>query len=410
MKKALVATSTFPRWAGDSTPGFVYELSRRLASKFSISVLAPHCPGAKKKEETCGMRIYRFQYFFPSSLQRLCYNGGIMPNLQKSILAKIQVPFFVAAEFLSMGNILRKEKAKIVHAHWIIPQGFVAAALKKLLPFKLVTTVHAGDVFPLKSSFLRWFGRFALENSDYCTVNSRFTKNSVLGITQKIKKIEIVPMGVDLKQFCSSKRSRQLRRKLGHNCQIILAVGRLAEKKGFIHLINAMPEVLHKFPCAKLVIAGSGPERPILEQSIKRLNLRTNVILAGEIPNSGLPAYYASSDIFVLPSVVAKSGDTEGLGVVLLEAIASGTPVIGSDVGGIPDIINHGETGLLVSQKSEKSLADAIIRLLSDEKLRKTLSANALRLVRDRYSWDKVSAKFTKIYLQVGGSHGINNP
>src|SRR3989338_5856854 len=134
-----------------------------------------------------------------------------------------------------------------------------------------------------------------------------------------------------------------------------------------------MNEVIKKFPKAKLVIVGDGPEKTNLELLTKKLNLNDNIIFTVKIENKYLPQFYATADLFAGPSIVTKSGDTEGLGVVFLEALASGTCVVGNNIGGIPDIIENNKTGILVRQKDSKQLANAIIKLLSNPKLRKNL-------------------------------------
>ena len=111
-----------------------------------------------------------------------------------------------------------------------------------------------------------------------------------------------------------------------------------------------------------------------------------------------MPNYYATADIFILPSIITESGDTEGLGVVLLEAIASGTVVIGSNVGGIPDIIKDRKTGLLVDEKEPNQISEAIIKLLSNESLKTKLINNARNHVKQNYSWKIIKEKFEKVY------------
>lgn len=397
MKNVLVTASTFPRWDKDTIPGFVDILSRKLSKDNNIIVLAPHYPGAKTHETFEKMEIYRFKYFFPENLQRLCYDGGILPNLKRSFLAKIQVPFFLLSQMFSMIWLVHKRNIDLVHAHWVIPQGFIAAILKKIYKIPLIITVHAGDIFPLKNKILRFFAGWAINSSDYCTVNSKATKNEILKLKNK-QNISIIPMGVDLNLFSPDKKSGLLRKNLKISGPMLLSIGRLAEKKGFRYLIKAIPDVIKKFPKVKLVIIGDGPEKNKLSSIVRDLNLDDNVLFLGELRNKLLPSYYASSDVFILPSIIAQSGDTEGLGVVLLEAIASGTAVIGSNVGGIPDIIKDNITGLLVKQKDPKQIADAILRLLSDKNLRTNLSKNAQEHIRDNYSWDIVLRKFQEIY------------
>lgn len=397
-KHVLVTATGFPRWKGDSDSIYIYDLSRRLARRgFKVSVLAPHHPGAKKFEKVDGMAVYRFPYFF-EKYQKLCYEGGILGNLKKSWLARLQVPFFVLFDYLATARIVKKEKVDIIHAHWVVPQGFIAYIIRKLYRIPYIVTAHAGDIFPLKSGPVKWFARKAIENASRCTANSGFTAQALIRISRR-KGIDVIPMGVDLGDFSPKKKSAELRKKMGGS-PLILFVGRLAEKKGVTYLLQAMPDVIRRFPMARLAIIGYGPLKKALESQAKSLGLGTGVVFLGEKPNKELPAYYASADLVVAPSIITRSGDTEGLGVVLLEALASGTPVIGSDVGGIPDIIEDGKTGLLVAQKQPGQLANAMIKMLSDKKLRIGTVRNSAALLQKNFSWEVIAGRFAKLLKQ----------
>ena len=396
--KILVLTTTFPRWKDDTTPAFVYELSKRLGEKgFEIVVLAPHHNGAKEFEFMDRMKVYRFPYFYPKKYQELCYEGGILPNLKRSNLAKLQFPLLFLSELFYAIKIIKKEKIDIIHSHWIIPSGLVGSILKRTYRKPHITTAHAGDVFTIRNSkILSKIGSFVFKNSDKITANSNYTKNAITSIEDKIKDIvEIIPMGVDTSLF-HPKHATGLRDDFEAE-YLILSVGRLVEKKGVKYLIMAMKDVIKEFPNAKLIICGAGPEEENLENLTKKLNLKENVIFVGYIKNSDLPKYYTSSDIFILPSIKVKGGDTEGLGVVLLEAMACGTPVIGSNTGGITDIIKHGESGFLVKPKDPEDIAEKIIVLLSNKELQQKFSEEGLKIVRERFSWNVIVKKFVKI-------------
>ena len=399
LKKVLVLATTFPRWQNDTTPAFVYELSKRLQENgLEIVVLAPHYPGVKKFEIMDEMKIYRFPYFWPAKYQKLAYDGGILPNIKRSHLAKIQVPLLILSELYYTFKLIRKEKIGVIHSHWIIPSGLIGGIARKIFKISHITTAHAGDVFTIrKSKILGIIGSFVLKNSDEITANSKYTKNVITAIEYELKcNVEIIPMGVDTSRFNSDKASD-----LWNVFQaeyLILSVGRLVDKKGIKYLIIAMEDIIKIFPNAKLIIGGSGPEKEKLESISASLGLKDNVIFVGFIENSDLPKYYASSDIFVLPSIETKGGDTEGLGVVLLEAMACGTPVIGSNIGGITDIIKDGETGFLAQPENPKDIADKTIELLSDERMRDRVSGNGLIAVQKKFSWDVVTKQFVKIY------------
>lgn len=399
IKKILVIGTTFPRWKDDSEPSFVYDLSELLAKKgFDTIALTPHHKGAAKQEIMGMVKVMRFPYFF-ARFEKLCYDGGMIPNMKRYWYARFLMPLLIVSEFLHALRIVKKERIGAIHAHWIVPQGFVAAIIKKFTGVPYIVTAHAGDVFPLKSRLLRWFGKVALKNASYCTVNSNATKQAVVEVANV--PVDIIPMGVDLAAFSPAKKSGAIRKRYGIHGPFIFTVGRMAEKKGFKYLIEAMPKILEKLPEAKLVLIGDGPERRGLEKLTNELNLGSSVVFAGKVTHKELENWYATADVFVLPSIVTSDGDTEGLGVVFLEAIASGTPVVGSNVGGIPDIIRHNQTGLLVPQKEPAALAGAIVRVLADSKLKVRLTKNAMKFVKERFTWELVAERFAELFRKI---------
>jgi len=366
-----------------------------------VIILAPHCGGSKIFEIIHGMKVYRFRYFFPAKFQYLAYDGGILPNLKERNLAKIQVPLFLISEFISTLRIVRRERIDVIHTHWVLPNGLIGAFCKKIFGIPHITTAHAGDVFTIeKSKFLKIFGSFVLKSADVITANSGFTKNSIVSIEKSVNdNVQIIPMGVDKQRFMKKGSTRA-----PLPPATILTIGRLVEKKGIKFLIMAMEIVVKAYPDAKLIIGGDGPERENLVTLRNSLKLEKNVEFTGFIPREKISSVYASADIFVLPSIEMKSGDTEGLGVVLLEAMASGVPVVGSNTGGIVDIIEDRKTGLLVKPGDTNDLADKLLILLSNEDLRNTLSANATHLIDNKFSWDIVTEKFSRIIWDLSKS------
>lgn len=408
--RILTLASTFPRYRGHFGAPFIYELVKGLKERgFEIIVLTPHHPDAKLKEDLDGLKIYRFPYFYPFKYQTLYRDDfGFVYNFKRSHLAKIQAPLFFLSELFGAIRIIRKEKIDVIHSHWLVPQGLVGAICRKILGIPHVTTVHGEDINTFKKlkilsgkkpKILSRIYSFVLQNSDRINANSNYTKCIVLSIDGRIKnKIEIIPMGVDINRF---KHEDDTNLKEDFDAEyLILSVGRLIDWKGTKYLITAMNEIIKKIPSAKLVIGGIGPEKEKLEKLTQELNLKNNVIFTGYIEGIDLPKYYNSSNIFVLPSI-NLNGHTETLGVVLLEAMVCGTPVIGSNVGGIPDIIKDGYNGFLVPEKSPKDLADKIVQLLSNEKMAEEFSVNGLKTVRERFSWEIVGEKFCDVYEQV---------
>ena len=162
-----------------------------------------------------------------------------------------------------------------------------------------------------------------------------------------------------------------------------------------------MPEILNDFSNAKLIIVGDGNEKENLEKLTKKLKLENNIIFTGKLPNNKLPRYYATADVFIAPSIKDSYGWVEAMGIVFLESLSSGTPIIGSNIGGIPDIIRDNETGLLVEQKNSKEIAIAVKKILKDKNFARKLVKNGQNFIKTNYSWDSVSYRFKKVYSVI---------
>ena len=394
-KKILVIASTFPRWKNDSSPRFVYDLSENLGSKYKIIVLVPHYRDAKKKEIMGKLEVRRFAYFKPESLQKLCYGGGIIPNMKHSFLAKMQMPLLILSEFFASYSIIKKEHINMLHAHWMLPQGLVGVLLKKLCKVPLLVTVHGSDLFPLKNKFFKRLQCFVIGNCDSITVNSEATKKEITHrFPQHSSKIVIIPMGVNVNLF--KKMKVQKPKKYTKN-KILLFVGRLSDQKGLQYLVDSMVDLVRYDKHIKLLVIGEGPYEKILRKRINSKDVENHVEFLGSIPTNKVAEYHNFADIFILPSLSNKTG-TEALGLSLLEAMASGCAVIGTNVGGISFAIKEGYNGLLVRQKDSHALSHAVITLLKNKGKSLNMGKNAAKFARENYSWEKISEDFRKIY------------
>jgi glycosyltransferase involved in cell wall biosynthesis len=368
-KRLLVLASTFPRWQGDTEPPFVFNLSRELTRHFDVTVLAPHAAGSKTFERIDGLVVRRFRYAWPESLQKLAY-GGILPNLKRNKWLWLEVPFFVAAEFLAAWRLIRAEKPDVIHAHWVIPQGIVAGLLS-LTGVPVVVTAHGGDVYGLQGRVQNGIKRWVINRSSRLTAVSKDLKSAMAALAEPdAPSIDVISMGIDTERFHPDNRDPALRERLGISDEMLLFVGRLAEKKGVRYLLEAMPAIRHGHPNVKLVVVGDGPLRQDLEALTRAQGITPNVTFLGAIPQKELPTYYASADVFVGPSIVADGGDTESFGLVFGEAMSSGCPVVASDVGGIRDVVQSGKCGLLVPPADPRAIAGAVNRLLDNTAMR----------------------------------------
>ncbi len=391
-RKVLVLASTFPRWKNDTLPPFIYELSRRLTKEFDVSVLAPHYPKAKTYEVMEGLKVYRFRYFL-ERYEKLACSGGILPLLKKCRLYYFLVPFFLLGEFLALMKLTKKLKPNIIHAHWIIPQGFIAALNKKINKIDYILTTHGGDIFGLQGKILTTIKNFTLKKASRITVVSNAIKKEILTKLNSKLDISVIPMGVDSVLFNPSKRDNSIKENYHINGPFLLFVGRLTEKKGVKYLIEAMPKIIKNFPKTKLIIIGNGELEQKLKELTNRLNLEENIFFIGAIQNKELPKYYATADIFIGPSIISRGGDTEGFGLTFVEAGMSGCWLIGSDIGGISDIIEDGKNGFLTKEKNSEDISNKIIKSI---KLRHKFN-NSRKILVNKFDWKVISEKYRGI-------------
>ncbi len=397
-RKVLVLASTFPRWKNDSTPPFVYELEKRLGEKFEIHVLAPHYDGARKDEVMDGLNIHRFQYWWPAKHQKLGYGGGILPNLKKNPFLIIQMFSLVIFELIHSLIIVKRERINLIHVHWVIPYGLIALIINKLFGIPYIVTSHGSDVYGLKAKIFVWLKKIFYENSQKIIVVSNHLKKEIISHITTSSNIDVISMGVDSQQFNPNKYSDEIKTKYKITGPFLLFVGRLVEVKGIQYLISAMPSIIKKYPKAKLLIIGDGPLRKPLEQMVENLDIKDNVVIPGPIKNSELPSYYATADIFIGPSIITKEGQTEGFGLTFVEAMFSECIPIGTDVGGISDIIEDGQNGILIKDRDSRVIAESIIKVLRNKDLKEKLKRNSRRFTINKFEWNIVASKYDHMY------------
>jgi len=385
----LVLTSTFPRWEGDKEPPFVFELSKRLTDHFNVHVLAPHFPHAKYKENLANLSITRFKYFF-TNFQTLAYNGGILANLKRNMWLYFLIPFFMLGECIALYKLLKEKNIDVIHAHWIIPQGFVAVLVTYFMKQKIpiLCTSHGGDLYGLNQGFLKKLKKWVLNRSNMITVVSHAMREEVLKLGISPEKIQVISMGVDLQNTFVSNPQIQRTKKS------ILFVGRLVEKKGVIYLLQAFAKIIEKYPQTQLNIVGTGTEELYLKQQTKDLNIERNVIFLGAIENSQLPTLYQQTEIVVFPSIVGKDGDREGFGLVLVEALGCECAIIATDLPAMQDILTDKENALIVPQKNVEQLAIKMTELFDNQALRENLGKNGRAFVLQHYDWNIISQRY----------------
>jgi len=398
--KLYITTSTFPRFKNDTIPNFVFKLARDLAQSFDLTVFAPYSKGSKSNENMEGVTVNRYKYL-PFNLGTLTSGGGILPNLKKSKLYFLQVPFFLLGQFWFLIKKINRSDNNVIFAHWIIPQGIIAVLYKKLInnKVKILVTSHGGDIFSFDNYFGNLLKKFVLNNVDAITVVSNAIKNKVMELGYK-KEIFVFPMGIDTTMFSPEKYDSSIKEKYNIDSHFLLFVGRIVEKKGLIYLLKAMPAILSEFPKTKLLVIGDGPEKENLESLSKQLNIQNNVLFLGAIQHNLLPSYFATADIFIGPSIIAKSGDREGFGLVFAEAMSSGTIVIATNLKAVQDIVNK-DTGFIVEQKNPTAISDSVIKLLKNKNKLDKMKLNARNHIVKNYDSKIVKNNYEKVIKRL---------
>ena len=253
-------------------------------------------------------------------------------------------------------------------------------------------TAHGCDIFTAKGGFRRPLLQLVARRADICTVNSKAVSAQLHRMTEVTARP--IPMGVDTARFHPSVRNGNQGQDRTQFYLKFLFVGRLVEQKGLKYLIQAMKEVCALFPNARLTVAGEGPEKSSLKKLTDSLGLMLSIEFVSPIANEDLHVLYGKSDVIVVPSIESQDGSKEALGIVISEAAACGTPIVATKVGGIPDFIQSGKNGILVEQADPRGLAQSILEVVSDQKLRVKITSNARSLVETNYSWKSVVDRF----------------
>jgi len=289
---------------------------------------------------------------------------------------------------LKLSRQMKKAKCVLVHSHDAHGAAVSAlAAYRAKIPLRVIS--RRVD-FPLKNNY---FSKIKYRKDiDMIIAISKGVKKVLVSSGIDKKKIKVVPSGIDYTPFENVSSKDYLHRELGFNKDDFLVgiVAHLADHKGHKYLIEAAGILKKKAPSIKLIIVGKGPLRIELDQQVKKLGVEDIVLFLGF--REDVPQIMASLDLFVLSSYL------EGLGTSIMDAMASHLPVVATEVGGIPELVTHEKTGLLVPPKNPAALAEAILRIYKDRKLAYYFGENGYKLVHEKYSSRAMAKKVIKEY------------
>lgn len=388
--KICFVVSVYPRFHEDpEVPWLRKTVNLLRESGHEIVIYAPSFKGVRS-HQIDGCPVQRFRYFF-APWESLTHDEGA-PNKIHKWYYKVMILFYVFFGTLGLIRFHGKQRFDVLHVHWPAPHALFAYIAKFFCKSKIVLSFYTADVMLTKRfHFVNNVLRFFIKRADRVMAISSFSADLVKAIYNR--PLSIVPYGTTVEPKVKKPDFTPSHR--------ILSVGRMIERKGFSYLISAMPVIRKTWPDARLTIAGGGPIREQLLRLRSTLGLEDIVDLPGKIPQEALEKLFAGCQVFVLSSIVDSKGDTEGLGVVLLEAMSYFKPVIATNIGGITDIVLHDKTGLLVPQRDSQAIAEAVLEIFGDQTKAQRLAIDGYDYVQKHFSWPSVVKGFNDVYASL---------
>ncbi len=377
VSRVLLVTNDFPPRPG-GIQSYLGEFVGRLADAgaHSVTVYAPQWKGADAFDgaaDAAGYRVVRH----PGTLM---LPGPAVDARMRGLIADNDIDtvwFGAAAPLALLARRARQAGAK-----------------------RVVASTHGHEVgwsmLPVARSVLRRIG----DDTDVVTFVSRYTRSRFAPAFGPAASLEYLPPGVDTDRFKPDPAARATLRhryRLGERPTVV-CLSRLVPRKGQDMLIKALPSIRQRVDGAALVIVGGGPYLDALSTLARRCGVADDVTFTGGVPAAELPAHYALADVFAMPCRTRGAGmDVEGLGIVFLEASATGVPVVAGESGGAPEAVRHNETGLVVNGRSVHEIADAVAGLLIDRDRAAAVGAAGRRWVTSQWRWDTLAARLADL-------------
>ena len=375
MSRVLLVTNDFPPRRG-GIQSYLVELVTRLAAtgEHTLTVYAPQWKDAEAFDaDAAGYQVVR-------------HPGTLM----------LPVP----TVDIRMRRLITERGIDTVWFGAAAPLGLLAQRARRAGATRVLASTHGHEVgwsmLPVARSVLRRIG----DDTDTVTFVSRYTRGRFASAFGPHAGLEHVPPGVDTDRFRPDPARRaELRARYGLGERpTVLCLSRLVPRKGQDMLIKALPSIRQRVGGAALVIAGGGPYMTALNELADRLGVRDHVTFTGGVPAADLPAYHAMADVFAMPCRTRGAGlDVEGLGIVFLEASATGVPVIAGSSGGAPETVQHNKTGMVVDGRSVDQIADAVSGLLADPDRAAKMGAAGRDWVTAHWRWDDLAGRLADL-------------
>lgn len=396
--KLLFVTHGFPRHTDDSAGAFLLTLARGQQDLgHEVMVVAPHDPGVPMTDTVAGVSVQRYRYG-PDAAETLAYAGTMHEQVLRSWRARWRLLALLRAQRRAVNSVARSFLPDVIHVHWWFPGGLAVWPVKRGHP-PFVVTSHGTDLFMLdRFPRARILAKRIFRRASGVTVISSPLVPRVTALGVPAEQVTIIPMPLTADLFTPPAIEEQAR-----DPDQLLFVGRLVERKGAEFAVRALALLRDRGRSVSLAIVGDGPERNALERLADELGVREAVRFAGMVAPSEVSAYYRRAAVMLMPAVTDWKGEQEGFGMVLVEAMLSGLPVVATVSGGIPDVIEDGVTGVLVPERDPEALADAVLRFLDDTALALIVGRNAVQAVERRFAPDAIARRHEAVYRAAAG-------
>jgi glycosyltransferase involved in cell wall biosynthesis len=407
LRIAVIAHS-FPRFAGDTHGPFVKRLSEELARLgHDVWVLVPF-DSELREDPATPLRVRSFRYILPGAAHRLGYSRTLRRDIGMGLGAYLQSPLYFWFGERALVRLIERERIDFVHAHWILPNGYLAARAAARTGVPYGVTLHGSDVFMAeRNALFRRMATRALAGASYVTSCSGELRERLVRVAKDryAERVRLVANGTDLGAVETPAEARAARARLGVDAAapLIVAVGRMVDKKGFGFLLDAIPGVLRARPDARFVFGGGGELLETLRERAAALGVADAVRFTGALSHPQVLELIGAGDVFVMPSVRDAGGNVDGLPIVVLEAMAQAKPVVGTAVSGLPLAVRDGETGKLVPERDPAALGQAIVELMADPARARRLGEAGRELVRQELNWPAIARIHDGLLRQAVG-------
>jgi len=396
----MVATS-YPRFPGDTIGTFMEPIARGVAARgHEVHMVLPWHPRWQRPPVEHGVRFHHFRY---APFPRLCvfgYAGALRADVNMRLSAYAVAPVALAAGWRKARSVAREVSATIMHGHWVIPGGAIAAASCPGLP--LVVSLHGSDVYVAERSAIAGrVARAVFGRAGWMTACSDDLRTRAIALGASAARSETVPYGVDADRFGPNAAVRaRIRQRLGLGDldPLLFTAGRFVRKKGFEYLIDAVGDLATRWPTLRLVIGGAGDLDGEFRERAAAAGVGERVTFPGVLPQGEVADYLAAADLAVVPSVRDDAGNVDGLPNVVMESLASGTPLVTTTAGGIGSVAHDGVNAALVAERDVAGLANRIDALLREPETRAALGAKARAIVIRDHGWGRVAEAMERAY------------